>query len=283
MLSFKITAGGVLADYHGEFGDPALLSERLDAVAGLVSHEFFHVWNVKRLRDAVLGPFDYQKEVPTRLLWFHEGFTDYMDSVIALRAGVLPLDEAFAGWLRKRAAKVIVVISDGNETTGSLLSAAEAAKVAEQARQQAAAQAASSAVGSSTMAARNSGDMASLSSAGVARIQSPFDLAKNGTVIAPSHWCVQTSWPVWRSNARTRPRHAVVSPTRRPAGAIRMVVGTSTLPMKTIPSMKSRRRATRAPWTTSRTRRSERHPAARPSACGTWPWWRKVRRRASAQ
>jgi predicted metalloprotease with PDZ domain len=56
--------------------------------ADLAAHEFFHVWNVKRLRDAVLGPFDYTRENYTRLLWLHEGFTDYLAHVIVLRAGV---------------------------------------------------------------------------------------------------------------------------------------------------------------------------------------------------
>ncbi|HEY2730644.1 MAG TPA: PDZ domain-containing protein [Polyangia bacterium] len=56
--------------------------------ADLAAHEFFHVWNVKRIRDATLGPFDYTRESYTRLLWLHEGFTDYLANVIILRAGV---------------------------------------------------------------------------------------------------------------------------------------------------------------------------------------------------
>jgi predicted metalloprotease with PDZ domain len=59
------------------------------AFAELAAHEFFHVWNVKRIRDRVLGPFDYTRENYTRLLWFHEGFTEYMESVILLRAGLV--------------------------------------------------------------------------------------------------------------------------------------------------------------------------------------------------
>jgi predicted metalloprotease with PDZ domain len=57
--------------------------------AELAAHEFFHTWNVKRIRDRVLGPFDYTKENYTRLLWFHEGFTEYMESILLLRAGLL--------------------------------------------------------------------------------------------------------------------------------------------------------------------------------------------------
>jgi predicted metalloprotease with PDZ domain len=56
----------------------------------LVAHEFFHAWNVKRLHDPVLGPFDYSRENPTKLLWFHEGLTSYMEHVLVLRAGVVP-------------------------------------------------------------------------------------------------------------------------------------------------------------------------------------------------
>jgi predicted metalloprotease with PDZ domain len=57
--------------------------------AELAAHEFFHAWNVKRIRDRPLGPFDYAKENYTRLLWFHEGFTEYMQALVLLRAGLL--------------------------------------------------------------------------------------------------------------------------------------------------------------------------------------------------
>jgi predicted metalloprotease with PDZ domain len=57
--------------------------------AELSSHEFFHTWNVKRIRDRVLGPFDYGKENYTDLLWFHEGFTEYAQALVLLRAGLL--------------------------------------------------------------------------------------------------------------------------------------------------------------------------------------------------
>jgi predicted metalloprotease with PDZ domain len=64
---------------------------RKDYVAGmgLISHEFFHTWNVKRLRPAGLGPFDYTREVHTPLLWFAEGFTSYYDNLLLRRAGVI--------------------------------------------------------------------------------------------------------------------------------------------------------------------------------------------------
>jgi predicted metalloprotease with PDZ domain len=60
--------------------------------AELAAHEFFHTWNVKRIRDKVLGPFDYTKENYTRLLWFHEGFTEHMQILILLRAGLVSVE-----------------------------------------------------------------------------------------------------------------------------------------------------------------------------------------------
>ncbi|HLM55192.1 MAG TPA: PDZ domain-containing protein [Pyrinomonadaceae bacterium] len=56
---------------------------------GLVAHEFFHLWNVKRIRPDALGPFDYTRENYTRLLWAAEGVTEYYESVIRRRAGLI--------------------------------------------------------------------------------------------------------------------------------------------------------------------------------------------------
>jgi predicted metalloprotease with PDZ domain len=55
----------------------------------LEAHEFFHTWNVKRLRPAVLGPFDYTREVHTTLLWAMEGITSYYDHLVLARAGLI--------------------------------------------------------------------------------------------------------------------------------------------------------------------------------------------------
>jgi predicted metalloprotease with PDZ domain len=72
--------------------------------AELAAHEFFHCWNVKRIRDVLLGPFDYTSEAFTRLLWFHEGFTEYMEGPILLRAELLTraryLEELADEWPR---------------------------------------------------------------------------------------------------------------------------------------------------------------------------------------
>ena len=56
---------------------------------GLVSHEFFHTWNVKRLRPVALGPFDYENENFTKSLWVAEGITSYYDDLLMRRAGLL--------------------------------------------------------------------------------------------------------------------------------------------------------------------------------------------------
>ncbi len=54
----------------------------------LVAHEFFHLWNVKRIRPAALEKFDYERENYTPSLWFSEGTTSYYDLLIPLRAGI---------------------------------------------------------------------------------------------------------------------------------------------------------------------------------------------------
>lgn len=53
----------------------------------LVAHEYYHLWNVKRLRPAALGPFDYENENYTTNLWVAEGFTAYYENKLMLRAG----------------------------------------------------------------------------------------------------------------------------------------------------------------------------------------------------
>lgn len=63
----------------------------------LVSHEFFHVWNVKRLRPIELGPFDYENEVQTPSLWIAEGITAYYDRLFVRRAGLCTTAEFLAG------------------------------------------------------------------------------------------------------------------------------------------------------------------------------------------
>ena len=54
----------------------------------VVAHEFFHLWNVKRLRPAAFTPYDYTREQYTRLLWWFEGVTSYYDGLALVRAGI---------------------------------------------------------------------------------------------------------------------------------------------------------------------------------------------------
>lgn len=68
--------------------------ERYSAFLNLVAHEYFHLWNVKRLRPDALGPFDYENENYTKLLWVAEGGTAYYESVLLRRAGLIS-DRAF--------------------------------------------------------------------------------------------------------------------------------------------------------------------------------------------
>ena len=63
----------------------------------LLSHEFFHVWNVKRLRPVELGPFDYEHEVYTRSLWIAEGITEYYSLLLLHRSGLSTIEELLDG------------------------------------------------------------------------------------------------------------------------------------------------------------------------------------------
>ena len=71
----------------------ALAGGGLDEALELAAHEFFHVWNVKRLRPAGLGPFDYTREQYTKSLWFAEGVTTYYSFVHLYRAGLWTREE----------------------------------------------------------------------------------------------------------------------------------------------------------------------------------------------
>lgn len=62
----------------------------------LVAHEYFHLWNVKRIRPVELGPFNYDTENYTSLLWVMEGFTSYYDELILRRTGFYTEEEVLA-------------------------------------------------------------------------------------------------------------------------------------------------------------------------------------------
>jgi len=76
---------------HAEEGPPSALtaSDGYTSLLGLISHEYFHTWNVKRLRPAEFAHIDLDRENHTELLWFFEGFTSYYDDLLLLRAGLI--------------------------------------------------------------------------------------------------------------------------------------------------------------------------------------------------
>ncbi len=64
-------------------------AESYTTLLGLISHEYFHTWNVKRLKPAEFATVDYGRENYTQLLWFFEGFTSYYDDLLLRRAGLI--------------------------------------------------------------------------------------------------------------------------------------------------------------------------------------------------
>jgi predicted metalloprotease with PDZ domain len=76
-----------VSNYQGAEKDRGLL--------GFFAHEFFHLYNVKSIRPIVLGPFDYDRECITNMLWFSEGGTVYYEEIILNRAGFLTRDGFF--------------------------------------------------------------------------------------------------------------------------------------------------------------------------------------------
>lgn len=73
---------------------------------GLCSHEYFHTWNVKRIKPAAFTPYDLTRENHTRLLWAFEGFTSYYDDLALVRSGVIGADD-YLGLLGKTISAVL--------------------------------------------------------------------------------------------------------------------------------------------------------------------------------
>jgi len=86
---------------------------------GTVAHEFFHLWNVKRIRPDALGPFNYTRENYTKLLWVAEGITNYYANIVLRRAGFIT-DTEFLGSTAK-------AFQDLQNTPGRLVMSAEEA------------------------------------------------------------------------------------------------------------------------------------------------------------
>ena len=68
------------------------ISDRYRTFLGLVSHEYFHSWNVKRLKPAAFTPYDLSTEAHTELLWVFEGVTSYYDDLALVRSGMITED-----------------------------------------------------------------------------------------------------------------------------------------------------------------------------------------------
>jgi predicted metalloprotease with PDZ domain len=94
---------------------------------GLVSHEYFHAWNIKRLRPVELGPFDYENENPTKSLWISEGFTDYYGPLTVRRAR-LSTEQEYLGNTAENPGGGLSGLINGLQTTpGRLVQTAEQA------------------------------------------------------------------------------------------------------------------------------------------------------------
>ena len=96
-LTMVVEQGGGLEHKNGYLGMTGRFATRTHgAYMGFLStlaHEFFHNWNVKRLRPVELGPFDYENENYVKTLWVAEGFTDYYADVLPKRAGIATKEE----------------------------------------------------------------------------------------------------------------------------------------------------------------------------------------------
>jgi predicted metalloprotease with PDZ domain len=79
--------------------------EGYTTLLGLISHEYFHTWNVKQLRPDAFARYDYSQENYTQLLWFFEGFTSYYDDILLRRAGLID-DATYIELLGKTIAQV---------------------------------------------------------------------------------------------------------------------------------------------------------------------------------
>jgi len=78
----------------------AIGGQSAKGIAHFAAHEYFHLWNVKRIRPKALGPFDYIEPPKTRNLWFSEGVTDYYAGLCVRRAGFITESDFLKRWER---------------------------------------------------------------------------------------------------------------------------------------------------------------------------------------
>ncbi len=100
-LSMVTEAGGALEHKNSYLGMTTRFVTRTHRAymgfLGTLAHEYFHAWNVKRLRPVELGPFDYESENYVKTLWVAEGFTDYYADILPTRAGIETREEFLDG------------------------------------------------------------------------------------------------------------------------------------------------------------------------------------------
>jgi predicted metalloprotease with PDZ domain len=93
------TSGGLEHDYSTVImSSPWQMRNRNDYIhwLALASHEFFHAWNIRRMRPQVLGQYNYEREAYTRELWLAEGLSSYYDNLLLFRSGLITVDEYLA-------------------------------------------------------------------------------------------------------------------------------------------------------------------------------------------
>jgi len=106
------------------------LHEQSHAAIGIVSHEFFHSWNVKRIRPKSLEPFDFERADMSGELWFAEGFTNYYGILVLRRAGLESLDE----FVHSMGSAVNAVLNDPGNKVLSAVGMSEQAPFVDAAR-----------------------------------------------------------------------------------------------------------------------------------------------------
>ena len=99
---FSIPGGGGLEHLNSTtIGlNPGRMKEDVNDGASVTAHEFFHLWNVKRIRPKVLGPFEYQHENYTGNLWVSEGWTSYYGDLTMVRTGIISPDKLLSLFTR---------------------------------------------------------------------------------------------------------------------------------------------------------------------------------------
>jgi len=103
---FTIPGGGGLEHLNSTSIGLNAVGQKKDPRAGafVTAHEFFHLWNVKRIRPKVLGPFEYEHENYTGNLWVSEGWTSYYGDLTLVRTGITSRDEFlkdFTGYIER--------------------------------------------------------------------------------------------------------------------------------------------------------------------------------------